>query len=60
MMTGAGWGGCAVSLVPADRVQQFVDKMRNECYAPCPEQSKLVGKSLFIAEPGDGAAMYMF
>lgn len=49
-----------VSLVPADRVEQFVDKMRNKYDAPCPERSKLVDKSLFIAEPGDGAAMYMF
>jgi len=58
-LTGAGWGGCAVSLVPADQVDQFLEKMNKGYYACCPKRSIAVAKCLFATEPGDGAALYL-
>lgn len=58
-LTGAGWGGCAVSLVPADQVDQFLEKMNKGYYACCPKRSIRVAKCLFATEPGDGATLYL-
>jgi len=58
-LTGAGWGGCVVSLVPADKVQNFVSSICTGYYTE-PMPTAAVKECLFASEPGDGAALYVF
>ncbi|KAJ1984360.1 galactokinase [Dimargaris cristalligena] len=59
-LTGAGWGGCTVSLVPSDRVDHFLRtvhreyyQVRNPALGDEPNQS-----DLFATQPGRGAVIY--
>lgn len=59
-LTGAGWGGCAVSIVPATSLKSFLEVIESKFYdVSCP---KLSGKKLedvvFATKPGRGAAIY--
>ncbi|EJD49560.1 Galactokinase [Auricularia subglabra TFB-10046 SS5] len=57
-LTGAGWGGCTVSLVPADRVQEFIDTLAKEYepyHALAPEALR---EAVFATKPGSGACVY--
>lgn len=58
-LTGAGWGGCVVSLVPADKLQTFMSSVRASYYAD-PSRAGIVTECLFASEPGDGAALFVF
>lgn len=58
-LTGAGWGGCVVSLVPADRVHSFVSSVGVGYYTE-PMPAAAIEECLFASEPGDGAALYLF
>ena len=58
-LTGAGWGGCAVSLVPADKVDTFLDKLKHGYYAKIEQRTQVkIGDALFSTEPGAGAEVY--
>ncbi|KAK6188653.1 hypothetical protein SNE40_004791 [Patella caerulea] len=57
-LTGAGWGGCAVSMVRATDVLNFLAKVRDEYYLKSEERSTKILESLFATEPGAGAAIY--
>lgn len=54
-LTGAGWGGCTVSLVPEDKVDAFISKMR-DTYPPYKglEGDKL-SEVIFATKPSSGA-----
>ena len=56
-LTGAGWGGCAVSLVPEKDLQQFLDKVHTGYYDNKPAASASLGYNLFATKPGPGAAI---
>jgi len=58
-LTGAGWGGCVVSLVPADKLQSFITSM-NAAYYSEPSRAAVVSDCLFASQPGDGAALFVF
>ncbi|XP_057693054.1 N-acetylgalactosamine kinase isoform X1 [Corythoichthys intestinalis] len=58
-LTGAGWGGCAVSMVPSDKVQSFVQAVREAYYLPDPRRAAMEKQSLFVSKPGGGAAIYV-
>jgi len=59
-LTGAGWGGCAVSLVPSGCVEDFLIKMRQGYYTIMESlTSSKVTESLFATQPGPGAAVYL-
>ena len=58
-LTGAGWGGCVVSLVPADKLQSFMSSI-NSAYYNASLLSSVSGDCLFASQPGDGAALYVF
>ena len=60
-LTGAGWGGCTVSLVEASKSDEFVDCLKREYYTPELLESR--GKKdsnlddlVFASRPGKGAS----
>eukprot|EP00051_Salpingoeca_urceolata_P031395 m.494280 g.494280 ORF g.494280 m.494280 type:complete len:458 (+) comp40106_c0_seq1:93-1466(+) len=56
-LTGAGWGGCAVSLVPNDKVEGFLKSLREGFYEKDPTKASKVDTSLFATPAGQGAAV---
>ena len=57
-LTGAGWGGCTVSLVPSDKVEAFVKAITDGYYSKRPELQSRLSQALFVTQPGGGAAIY--
>ncbi|KAG9084320.1 galactokinase [Ceratobasidium sp. UAMH 11750] len=57
-LTGAGWGGCTVSLVRAGEVDEFMRKVR-EGYAPYLGLSEdKLHEAMFATKPGAGATVF--
>ncbi|XP_049637413.1 N-acetylgalactosamine kinase [Suncus etruscus] len=57
-LTGAGWGGCTVSVVPADKLSSFLANVHEVYYQKsnrglAPEKQKL-----FATKPGGGALVF--
>jgi len=52
-LTGAGWGGCTVSLVPHEIVGSFLQIVRKKYFGKVTEEA--VGECLFQTSPGNGA-----
>ena len=46
-LTGAGWGGCAVSLVPGDVVESFMSQVKDSYYAKSTAMMAKVNEALF-------------
>lgn len=57
-LTGAGWGGCVVSLVARDHVTCFQEQVKARFYDGDVTRSSKVKDSLFATQPGGGAAIY--
>ena len=58
-LTGAGWGGCAVSLVPTAQLDAFLGAMKAGYYEPRGLGDKAAsGVALWASAPGSGAAVY--
>ncbi|KAK3292092.1 ribosomal protein S5 domain 2-type protein [Chaetomium fimeti] len=58
-LTGAGWGGCSVHLVPADRVALVREAWESGYYANLsltPEQREA---AVVVSRPGGGSAVFM-
>lgn len=58
-LTGAGWGGCAVSMVPAEKVDAFLKSVREGFYLSDPRRAAMEKQSLFVTKPGGGAAIFI-
>ncbi|XP_008288980.1 N-acetylgalactosamine kinase [Stegastes partitus] len=58
-VTGAGWGGCAVSMVPSEKVESFLQAVRAAYYLPDPRRAAMEKQSLFASKPGGGAAIFL-
>lgn len=58
-LTGAGWGGCTVSMVPGERIDSFLQTVRERYYMPDARRAALEKQSLFVTRPGGGAAIYI-
>ncbi|XP_066581110.1 N-acetylgalactosamine kinase isoform X1 [Prorops nasuta] len=59
-LTGAGWGGCVVAIVPKDKVSQFVDTLRNDIIYQNQTENEVDPKKLvFQTEPKEGAIVYI-
>ncbi len=57
-LTGAGWGGCAVSLVHKSKVAAFTAALA-AAYGPyVGKPEPFVAEALFASAPGSGAAVY--
>ncbi|CAB3988740.1 N-acetylgalactosamine kinase-like [Paramuricea clavata] len=56
-LTGAGWGGCTVSMVPSSLLHDFLHKVQFEYYSKDPAKLAVINHSLFATSPGDGAAI---
>jgi len=54
-LTGAGWGGCCVSLVRAEGVKEFVDVVKREYYLPRGIDST---GAVIVSTPSAGAAVF--
>ncbi|KJE97065.1 galactokinase, variant 4 [Capsaspora owczarzaki ATCC 30864] len=52
-LTGAGWGGCCVSLVPSDKVDAFVANVKRLYF----ERKGIANGLIFASPPGCGAAI---
>ncbi|XP_012674043.1 N-acetylgalactosamine kinase [Clupea harengus] len=57
-LTGAGWGGCSVSMVPSEKTHSFLRTVRETYYLPDARLAALEKQSLFVTKPGGGAAIF--
>ncbi|KAJ6561760.1 galactokinase gal [Mycena capillaripes] len=59
-LTGAGWGGCTVSLVPESEVDAFIKKV-SETYPPYKGlEGDALSEVIFATRPSTGACVYKF
>lgn len=59
-LTGAGWGGCSVHLVPGDKVESVKQKWINEYYKknfPDITDEKLQ-EAIVVSKPGSGSSVF--
>ncbi|KAK3775850.1 hypothetical protein RRG08_041562 [Elysia crispata] len=57
-MTGAGWGGCAVSIIKSDGVGKLLAGVKDQYYAQSPSKADKVDAALFASAPAGGAGFY--
>ncbi|XP_023672848.2 N-acetylgalactosamine kinase [Paramormyrops kingsleyae] len=58
-LTGAGWGGCVVSMVPAEKLGAFLQEVSKSFFEPDARRAALEKQSLFVTKPGGGAAVVL-
>ncbi|XP_070619340.1 N-acetylgalactosamine kinase isoform X2 [Erythrolamprus reginae] len=60
-LTGAGWGGCAVSMVPVDKLEKFLANVKEAYYRNDGQRLALEEgeNSLFATNPGRGAVIVL-
>lgn len=60
-LTGAGWGGCTVSLVPEGQVEGFINTLKQQYYEPLVQQGRLakegVEEAVFATKPACGGGV---
>lgn len=60
-LTGAGWGGCTVSLVRAGQVEAFVATLTERYLQPLAAAGRLkegeLGETIFASKPSSGGAV---
>lgn len=59
-LTGAGWGGCSVSIVAEEMVETFLENVRKDFYEKSAGRMENLTASLFSSKPGPGAAICSF
>ncbi|XP_022247537.1 N-acetylgalactosamine kinase-like isoform X2 [Limulus polyphemus] len=57
-LTGAGWGGCTVSLVPFEKVDNFLVDLKKNYYSKHFRLQELLDTAIFPTKPGGGAVIY--
>ncbi|XP_047908291.2 N-acetylgalactosamine kinase isoform X3 [Anser cygnoides] len=58
-LTGAGWGGCTVSMVPTDKLNTFLKNVKKAYYQNDVQRLALENNSLFATKPGRGALVFV-
>ena len=53
-LTGAGWGGCAVMLVPAAKIDAFLEGLRQKFYQTNDDLQNVA----FVTGPSEGAMIW--
>jgi len=57
-LTGAGWGGCIVALVPEEGAQSYIDYLKENYYKDLPSAlNRNLDEVIFATQPGAGAAI---
>lgn len=57
-LTGAGWGGCSVHLVPADKVDAVKEAWQREYYSKLDLTEEQKEAAVVVSKPGSGSALY--
>lgn len=57
-LTGAGWGGCTVHLVPVDKVGQVTEALEQEYYAGMELSQEQREGAVVVSRPAGGSAVY--
>ncbi|KAJ2897261.1 hypothetical protein MKZ38_004815 [Zalerion maritima] len=58
-LTGAGWGGCSVHLVPGDKVQSVKEAWDKEYYAKMALSREQRGAAVVASKPGSGSMLFL-
>ncbi|XP_023789752.1 N-acetylgalactosamine kinase isoform X1 [Cyanistes caeruleus] len=58
-LTGAGWGGCTVSMVPTDKLNTFLKNVKKAYYQTDGQRLAVENNSLFATKPGRGALVFV-
>nr|XP_017532960.2 N-acetylgalactosamine kinase isoform X3 [Manis javanica] len=58
-LTGAGWGGCTVSIVPADKLPSFLANVHEAYYQQSARSLVPEEQRLFATKPGGGALVFL-
>jgi galactokinase len=58
-LTGAGWGGCSVHLVPADKVAAVREAWEKEYYAKLDLTEDQREAAVVVSRPGSGSAVFL-
>ncbi|KAF4621511.1 hypothetical protein G7Y89_g14562 [Cudoniella acicularis] len=56
-LTGAGWGGCTVHLVPADKVEAVREAWEREYYSKMELSDEQKEGAVVVSKPGSGSAV---
>lgn len=56
-LTGAGWGGCSVHLVPADKITAVEAAWQKEYYSKMELTAEQKEAALVVSRPGSGSAL---
>ncbi|CAH1372338.1 unnamed protein product [Tenebrio molitor] len=56
-LTGAGWGGCAVALVPQENLDKYMKTLKEKYYAE--HKPKEINSVLFATSPKAGACIFI-
>ncbi|KAI1435302.1 galactokinase [Xylaria sp. CBS 124048] len=57
-LTGAGWGGCTVHLVPADKVDQIRGALVEKYYSKREVSEKAMEDAIIVSQPMNGSAVF--
>jgi galactokinase len=58
-LTGAGWGGCSVHLVPVDKIDAVTSAWEKEYYAKMELTAEQKDKAVVVSRPGGGSAVFL-
>ncbi|KAM6201219.1 N-acetylgalactosamine kinase isoform 1-T1 [Rhynchocyon petersi] len=58
-LTGAGWGGCTVSIVPTEKLSGFLANVQEAYYQKSDRSAVLEKQNLFATKPGGGALVFL-
>lgn len=58
-LTGAGWGGCTVSLIPNEKLEYFLKSIKEKYYDKNERLKSLFIESAFSTKPSDGIGIIL-